>query len=586
MKSILMFVDRYWKVVLILFSIGLLVYGSGLWNEFVWDDEEQIVANQAVHSLANWPLFFQGSTFNTGGANSLGGLYFKPLMTFSYALIYSLFGPRAFFFHLVQLLIHSLNSFLVFLFFEWIFGTVRQKKVSKKTLEQLAFGLSLIFLVHPISVESVSYIASMQEVLFFVFGMSAWLVMIKNKVGWRSVGVVLGLLLASMLSKETGVVFLVAGLALTWLFLKKWRMAWWGMTATVIGCYAFLRFAVAGVFLEKHGLSPITVLSLPERLVSLPKILWFYLKTFFYPQRLVIAQHWVVDKVTSPDFYWPLVFLVVASAFVVGLGWRIWRKHSEWWQVFVFSVLLGGAAMGLHSQFFPLDMTVADRWFYLTQVGLLVLIGCGLIVFGLEIQKYLSSAKYWKDIWIVGGVILVVLSIRSVIRVQTWRDSLTLYAHDSQFVTAFDLENNYGVALFRAGQIDRAGTHFLRSTELAPEWWTNWNNLGALAERAGNDALALEYYEKAIANGQYYLAYENKAKMLARTDATAAITFSRESLQFFPANVTLRQVLVTALAATEDTTAVPEALRLYQLYPTQETYQQYQSLLRASRTFK
>ncbi|MBI2033460.1 MAG: hypothetical protein HYT10_03310, partial [Candidatus Levybacteria bacterium] len=104
------------KFIIILVLVGFLTYGVVLQNGFVWDDFDQVVNNKGVHSLSNIGYIFSGSTFNSGGADKLVGVYYKPLMPFSFAILYSLFGPNAVFFHGFQLLIHIANALLLFLF--------------------------------------------------------------------------------------------------------------------------------------------------------------------------------------------------------------------------------------------------------------------------------------------------------------------------------------------------------------------------------------------------------------------------------------------------------------------------------------
>jgi len=58
------------------------------------------------------------------------------------------------------------------------------------------------------------------------------------------------------------------------------------------------------------------------------------------------------------------------------------------------------------------------------------------------------------------------LSMRTIIRNENWRNGLRLYSHDAAIEAlispqgSFDLENNYGVKLFRIGKIKEAKTHF------------------------------------------------------------------------------------------------------------------------------
>src|SRR5258708_3016410 len=80
--------------------IGIIVYANMLFNGFVSDDSSQIVNNTTIHSLANFPLFFSGGTFYTGGAGIFAGSFYKPLMLIYFSLLYTIFGPASFPFHL------------------------------------------------------------------------------------------------------------------------------------------------------------------------------------------------------------------------------------------------------------------------------------------------------------------------------------------------------------------------------------------------------------------------------------------------------------------------------------------------------
>ena len=142
----------------------------------------------------------------------------------------------------------------------------------------------------------------------------------------------------------------------------------------------------------------------------------------------------------------------------------------------------------------------------------------------------------------IAVVVIAVFSVRSFVRTLDWKNGLTLYSHDIKISKdAFDLENNYGVELFRAGDYKKAKVHFEKSTKLAPSWWTNWNNLGASYEREENIQKASEYYQRSINNGQYYLAYENLAKIMVvyGKDKKKTDEFLQKALEIFPGNENL-----------------------------------------------
>ena len=504
------------KVAWIFILIGLLVYGLSLFNGFVWDDEEQIVNNVFVHSVKNIPLLFQSSTFNTGGAGVSAGTYYRPLMMTFFSFVYQLFGPNPFFFHLFQLFFHILTAILVYLMFKHFFK------------EMTAFFIALIFLVHPAGVESVAYISAVQDIFYVLFGILAFYIVIKNraKFEFKNIFLINTLLFLSLLSKETAILFFIIIFIYQLIFDRKFifeNLIFFMMT---VGIYALLRFALAGVFFTPYHNAPIVQLSLWQRIMMIPAIFFYYFKLFFYPLDLAVMQHWVIRTL---DFR---MLLGSLSAGILAL--LLWKKRFN--RNFIFFFLWFIITIFPYLQIFPLDMTVAERWFYLPVVGLLGMMGA-------------VWSKSGNKLVIMGVIIIAIFSIRSFFRTMDWKNGLTLYGRDIKISKgAFDLENNYGVELFRAGDYQEAKVHFLKSTELAPYWWTNWNNLGAVYEQEKNYQKALEYYQKSIDNGQYYLAYENMAKILVLQEKVNPIAgrktdeFLRKALEMFPENNNLQEI--------------------------------------------
>lgn len=525
------------KYILALTLIGFAVYFNSLFNGFVWDDEEQILLNLPAHTISNFFQFFAGSTFNSGGASQLAGLYYKPMMTLFYSLLYTLFGPNAFFFHLFQLILHILNSILIFLMFGYFL-----KASTKNYL--LPFLLALVFLVHPINVEPTVYIASLQDVLFFIFGVVLFILTIKSKMHYmKYIAVGALLLLMSLLSKETGAVFglLIFIYIILFNIERLGSYIWAGGIA--MGSYIILRFAIAGVAIQKHNLSPITRLDFSDRLISIPKIMFFNIKTFFYPNDLAISQHWVVSRISWSNFYLPLLVDFIFLATIAAGGIILYKIKSNLFKTYIFFLIWFIIALTFHLQLYPLDLTVADRWFYMPIVGLLGIIGVYLFLLLKKINNLHKTVSF--VFYTALMIIIASLMLRTITRNSDWKDGYTLYSHDIAIAqNSFDLENNLGVELYRKGDLTQAKAHFENSTIIAPYWWTNWNNLAAILEREGDFNKAALYYEKAIANGNYYLAYENLANILAfHDDPAKAKKFTEQALTVLPNNPRLYFIL-------------------------------------------
>lgn len=544
------------KYVFILITLGFLLYFNSLFNGFVWDDEEQVLNNTLVHSITSIPKFFSGSTFNTGGSGSLGGLYYKPAMSTSFSLIYTIFGANPFFFHLFQLLIHITNSILIFLIFR------------KVLTEKFSFLASLLFLIHPINTETVVYVSALQDALFMFFGLLALLFTLKpyQKINlfWISF-----LLLLSLLSKETGFLFLPLILIYKLIFQRKKIILYIISTSWAVGIYFFLRFVVAHVYFTNGGLSPIMRISFWERLINIPQIIFFYIRTFLAPLDLSITQHWVVTTINIDDFYLPAGMVIIFFTIILLLGLFIKQKSSQDFKIYLFFFIWTILGLGMHLQLSPLDMTVAERWFYFASAGILGMLA--VILQNLELK-----AGIWKRIYIfIALVIVTTLFSRTFMRTFDWRNGLTLFSHDINISkNAFDLENNLGVELYRVGKFDEAKTHFKKSTELAPYWWTNWNNLGVIYEKEGDRNTARNYYQKAITHGDYYLAYENLAKILFFDDNPQnAEQFIRQSLKKLPNNSSLWLTLaLTEYKLGNLQEALVDAKNSYSLSPNPQNY--------------
>jgi tetratricopeptide (TPR) repeat protein len=137
---------RYHFFVLILAALGFILYLGALRAPFVFDDRAYVIGNPAITSLSNFWGF--------SGTRYVGYL--------SFALNYAIGGLNPFDFHLTNVLIHIINSILVFYLLLATFRTpvIEAFASGKKAAAALpvAVVVSLIFLAHPVQTQSVTYI--------------------------------------------------------------------------------------------------------------------------------------------------------------------------------------------------------------------------------------------------------------------------------------------------------------------------------------------------------------------------------------------------------------------------------------------
>ena len=143
------------KVILIIVTIGFVVFTNMLSNGFVFDDGPFILNNPDITSF-NTAKLFGPSTFNDSR-------YYRPLPAVYFTLLYSITGNQVFLYHFSQLSLHITMTVVLFLFLSSFFD------------QAAALLLALIFLVHPINVDSVSYISAVDSELFSLPGLLALL---------------------------------------------------------------------------------------------------------------------------------------------------------------------------------------------------------------------------------------------------------------------------------------------------------------------------------------------------------------------------------------------------------------------------
>ncbi len=461
------FMNRY--ITLLTYALmGFALYAVSFRYGFILDDEFQILANPQVQNLSQIFLNFTNSTMaGVSGEAGVGGVYYKPVMMMIYNLLWNFGGGGPILFHVFQLSLHILNSFLVFTLFQRIFPNSRNF---------WAIFAGLIFLVHPINSEAVLMIADLQEPLYTFFGLSGLLLLTSSKFyGGAAV-----LFLLSLLSKESGILYLIVGVLYCLLFLKD-RVKWAVISVGFAGlAYLGLRLGIANLQIWHAHNMQISRADLGTRLLTLPKVLAHYFEVFFLLTPPSLTQDWVVSEATFSAFWGPLLFLCLLLG---GAAFYFIKKPRKEFLFFFLWLLLG---LGLHSHLIPLDGTVSDRWFYFSIIGLL-----GGLFFVFEA----ALATRRRETVLVLILVSAVLSLQTFARIKEWESPLLLYQADlKQDPESFYLNNNVGLKLLGAQQFKQAIPYFEKTISVSPqgsrEWLVAWRNLGAVY-------LELQDYKKA-----------------------------------------------------------------------------------------
>jgi protein O-mannosyl-transferase len=450
--------------------VGLIVYGNMLFNGFVLDDLQYVIPNSIINGQ-DIIKHFSANIFNSYG-------YYRPIPAVYFSYIYGLFGHLPFFYHLPQLIFHIINAILFFTFLKTFFNN------------KLSFLLALIFLIHPLQVESVSYISQSGSVIFFFFGISALLLSRKEFKTKKYLFFIFFLLLLSILTKEAGIIFLILFILMNLLFKKRHILIDILLSTTVLATYAIIRFYLAHIYLTKMIFVPISKLSFSERLINIPAIIFYYLRTYIFPFDLATNQYWVITNMTFTSFYFPLFILFLFFTLIIFFGINIYHDKK----IFsVYILFISWFIWGIipYLQIFPIDMTVADRWFYFPLCGLLGILGI------LLQNIFFRYKKLEKPLTVVIVIIAILLSIRTIMRNTDWQTPLKLYTHDAKITNSYNLEAHLGNELSTSGRLDEALDHYKKSVALL-ESESIFGRIGYIYERKGNIKFAKEYYSKAM----------------------------------------------------------------------------------------
>jgi hypothetical protein len=487
-----------WKGVVFLLLLGFCVYSVGLSNPFQGDDFSQIVDSVPVHSLTHLPVLFEGSTFYEGhGAGSLSGTYYRPLMTVTFALLYSLFGLHTFFYHLLQLILFTATSILIFLFFKNIFKP------------RAALFCAAIFLVHPINSQVVYAIPSMQDVLYLFFGMLA-LYLLARYSGNRILPVVAFSLFMSLLSKESAILFIAMSVLYIFFANRERLIRFLVYMILPVAVFSILRVHAVGIFTNPHA-GPIDALSLSTRLLNIPEIILFYLSKSIFPLRLASAYYWSQTMFSVRYVLLPLILEVMVVALIVMFALRL--KHSENksdFYTFIYFSVWTTLGLIMLVQIIPLDMTVSVSWFCFPMIGFMGMLSI--------MAKTLYNKTNWRiNSYALHGVSFALIAIFAVIssihglnfRSQN-RLSEANISYGSDDFTAYNI---LAESYMSQGKLDLAKTYARHSIAISPSF-ANYNTLGEITGREGDFAQAVRAYTSAIAyGGNYAVMYENLSQL-------------------------------------------------------------------------
>jgi hypothetical protein len=466
--------------------LTFFLFLNTLTNNFVnLDDSGYIKDNPDIKSLSPGNIAAMFSSFYNAN--------YHPFTTLSYAIEYSLFGLNAKPYHIVNLLIHLLNVFMVFRLIS---------KISGKA--EVAAIVALFFAIHPMHVESVAWISERKDLLysfFFIWGLSTYYDYIHASINRKKLYVItLLLFLASLLSKSTAMTFPLMLLIFDFYFHRGWNKK-----ILIEKIPFFLLSIVFGVItiLSQKSAGAINADLMPDynvwqRFFVVCFTTSYYIVKLVFPFNLAVLHFAPIEL---PYYYY------LSPLFLLLLVFLIYRAGSMKRDL-IFGFLFYLVGVSLTSQIIPVGFTVvSERYSYIPYIGLFFIIGC--FYAGVQRKTFFPSLKPIINYLLVGVTMLFIIITFQ--RNKIWQNSINLFTdlvkkYPNQAHAHFILAKN----LIDVPDMNAALTSINRAIELDPKMPESYFYRGNIYYNQGNYAAALTDYLKATAlNPNYSEAYYN-----------------------------------------------------------------------------
>lgn len=476
--------ERYQAIVTIAICalLALLVWlalGDAVHHDFVnYDDNEYVYENPKITGGLTWTSVFWAFTH-------VHAYNWHPLTTISHMLDCQLNGLNPWGHHLTNVLLHT--SAVILLFFA----------LRKMTLGRfLSAFVAAMFAVHPLHVESVAWISERKDVLSGVFFMlTLWTYASyarlpgadrRRRLYYFFVVIFFAL---GLMSKPTLVTVPFVLLLLDYWPLGRMQSGKSEGQQSAFSDFSFSAFRAVTVekiplFVLSAGSCLVTVLAqkgaieiarnftLAERIANAAISYIVYLEQLILPIRLVcyypfpyaVAQiapaliaFLVLSAISIASFYWrgryPFIFV----------GW--------FWYLGMLIPMIGVMQVGSQAH--------ADRYAYLTQVGLYILLASAAC-------RWLAGRRYGNQILAVASVVAIAaLTAQSAQQTSYWQNGETLWRHTLDVTSNNQLaHNNLGAVLVQQKHFDEAISEFREAIDIqhsfrgAPEYVDAQNNLG------------------------------------------------------------------------------------------------------------
>ena len=477
--------DRFrWLIIGLIFAVGILVYFTAFKNEFIWDDAMIIMPNEYIRNWSHLKEIFTTDIHHFGLDHSN---FYRPFQAVSYTIDHTFWDLNPMGYHISSVLIHICNAVLIYFITFNIVGFLDSKV--KTMSREIAGGTALIWLVHPIHTQVVTYASGRADelVALFIF-LSIYTFMVCSK---RWISPIL--FACALLSKEYAVItplfiLLIDCFRLTIDSRKRWK-----------------KLLPYGIMLAVYIILRLTVLSFPtdfsselipglfSRMLTSARSIVILISLLFAPFDLSMDRNIDWEK-SLLDF--KVIASILAVVGMVVVSFFIRKKY----QLISFGLLWFFTGYFLVLNIMPMNANISEHWMYVPSVGLIFLLFYSLVRFIPKLNR--------RVLWIIICAMIVYLSIFLVKRNAEFKNEITFYNQilNRKYQNP-RVHYNLGCAYFyEAEQIGdeqykefeaKSYKHLSEAIRLKPDYAAAYGNLGQLEYRRNNIQKAIALYQKA-----------------------------------------------------------------------------------------
>jgi tetratricopeptide (TPR) repeat protein len=420
----------------------------------------------------------------------------SPLTWLTYAGTIDLFGQNPRSFHLISLILHLANSILLFYTLKKMTGA-----------HWKSFIVAILFAIHPINVESVVWIAEVNNVLsglFFMLTLITYHIYTQKPDYKRYLLVILifelGLLSKQVLMTQPFILLLLDFWPLQRIQIEKLKN---NNVIRLVGVpikrlilekiplliLSFISFSLLLLTIPKHTtFTPLSYTPISLRIANALISYLKYLGKLFWPYNLGVLYPY--PKAIP---LWETIVAVICLIVITVMVLRLFQLRPYlligWlWFLGALVPFLGIVQSGLWPE-------MADRYAYIPFIGIFITLSWGFS----DLVSIIRMRMIKNAVNVIIGIIICILYVSTWVQIGYWKDSITLYEHILKFnPNNLAIHGNLGAAFLERGEPGKAILHLNEVLRMTPDSATTCFDLGVAYYQLKDYQKALVYFRQAL----------------------------------------------------------------------------------------